>query len=111
MHRTDRMLFEETGVIGWGGNSGFHAINLAAQFGAAKIIMVGIDMTLDHGEHWFGKHPYGRGPKQANVIRWRGRLDASAPLLRERGIRVINCSSISTLTAFEKMEFERALEC
>jgi hypothetical protein len=45
----DRMLFEEVGVVGWGGNSGFHAVNLAAQFGAKKILLVGIDFTVAYG--------------------------------------------------------------
>lgn len=108
----DRMLFEEVGVVGWGGNSGFHAVNLAAQFGAKKILLVGIDFTVAYGRHWFGSHAYRQNsPSKHNVKRWQKVMDASAQVLAGRGIRVINCSPISTLQAYEKMTFEEALEC
>jgi len=108
----DRMLFDKIGTVGWGGNSGFHAVNMAAQFGAAKIVMAGIDFTVAFGRHWFGQHAYrSNSPSEVNVKRWQKVLDATAPSLAERGIRVINCSEISTLRAFERMTFQEALEC
>ena len=104
------MLFDKVGEIGWGGNSGFHAINLAAQFGATKIILVGFDMRVDRGQHFFGPHSYTKErPSQANVDRWRPILDRQAPKLESRGIKVINCSPVSALTAYPKMSLEDAL--
>ena len=47
--RENRMLFGETGTVGWGGNSGFQAINLALQFGAARLLLVGFDCRVDKG--------------------------------------------------------------
>ncbi len=105
-----RMLFGQIGTVGWGGNSGFHAINLAAQFGAKRIILVGFDMRVDHGKHFFGPHKYsGNRPNEKTVAMWRGILDATAPTLAARGIEVINCSSGSALKAFPKKTFEAAL--
>lgn len=104
------MLFGETGTIGWGGNSGYHAVNLAAQFGARRIILVGFDMRIDQGRHFFGNHLYtNQRPSQANVDRWRPIMDRQATGLRERGIEVVNCSPVSALTAYPKMSFEDAL--
>jgi hypothetical protein len=44
------------GVVGGGGNSGFQAVNLAAQFGASRIILIGFDMTDRGGKHWYGRN-------------------------------------------------------
>ena len=43
------LLFQEPGVVGSGGNSGFQMINLAAQFGATGIALIGFDMRLGSG--------------------------------------------------------------
>jgi hypothetical protein len=102
-------LFDKVGTIGWGGNSGFHAINLAAQFGASKIILVGFDMRIDQGKHFFGDHPYQGGPSAPNCKQWAGIIDAQAYALEDRGIEVLNCSPVSTLRAFPIMSFEEAL--
>lgn len=100
------MLFEKVGRISWGGNSGFHAINLAAQFGAKRIVLVGFDMRVDQGKHFFGDHSYTKErPSKANVDKWGPSLDAQAPLLSSRGIEVINCSAISALKAYPKRDF------
>ena len=41
---------------GW--NSGFQALNLAVLFGAAEILLLGVDLAvLDGKRHWFGRHP------------------------------------------------------
>lgn len=104
------MLFDKIGHVGWGGNSGFHAINLAAQFGAKKIVLVGFDMRVDQGRHFFGDHPYTKDrPSQGSVDKWRPILEAQAPALADRGIEVINCSPVSTLKAWPKMSFAEAL--
>lgn len=108
--RPAEILVDVPAVIGWGGNSGFQALNLAVQFGAKRIIMAGFDMTLKAGIHWHGKHPKGlNNPQERNVNRWRSALDAVAPQLSALGITVINASQVSALTAYTKMSLEEAL--
>lgn len=103
-------LFDAVGHVGWGGNSGFHAINLAVQFGAKRIVLVGFDMRVDRGKHFFGDHAYTKErPSQGNCEKWRQILDGQAPVLAARGVEVINCSQVSALTAYPKMLFEEAL--
>lgn len=104
------LRFDKPGHVGWGGNSGFHAINLAAQWGVKRMILVGFDMRVDKGKHFFGDHPYGGGPSEGNAQIWSAHLDKQAPVLAGMGIEVINCSPVSALTAFPKMSFEDALE-
>lgn len=100
------------GSIGWGGNSGFNALNLAAQFGCVKIILVGYDMRIDKGLHWHGKHVNAlNNPTEKNVYRWRDAVNNAAPLLKSHGIEVLNTSPISTLTNYPKTTLEEALAC
>jgi hypothetical protein len=92
-------------AVGDGGNSGFQALNLAINWGAKRILLVGFDMSLAHGEHWHGRH--GRGlnnPRDATVRKWLA-ADWTAPA----GIAVVNCSPESALAAYPKMSFEEAI--
>jgi hypothetical protein len=108
----DRLQTGERGVIGWGGNSGFHAINLAVQFGVSKIILIGFDMRIDQGLHWHGKHERGlNNPTKSNVKRWRNCVDGAAATLTSMGITVINASPVSALRNYPKMDLIEALEC
>jgi hypothetical protein len=106
----DRLELRRFNRVGWGGNSGFGALNLAVQFGASNIILVGFDMTIRYGSHWHGDHPAGmNNPRPGNVERWRRAIDAAAAQLAPIGIRVFNCSPISTLKACPKVTFQEAL--
>tara|TARA_R100001244_G_scaffold47793_2_gene42607 strand:- start:2216 stop:2557 length:342 start_codon:yes stop_codon:yes gene_type:complete len=108
----DKILVGRAGVLGWGGNSGFHALNLAVQFGADRIVLVGYDMRVDRGTHWHGQHPQGmNNPSEKNVVRWRNAVDDAAPMLAGLGIEVLNASPISALTAYPKVSFEDVFAC
>lgn len=106
----NELLFERFGVIGWGGNGGFHALNLAIQFGASYIVGVGFDMSLEHGVHWHGRHGAGlNNPRQASVDKWRQNFDAQRRILDMLGVEFVLGSPDSRLTAFRKLSFEEAL--
>lgn len=101
---------EPRGCIGWGGNSGFQAVNLALQFGAARIILLGYDYTTQGGIHFDGRHPPGmRNPSQAGLDRWGAVLDSQRPFLDALGVEVINCSPVSSLSAFRRLDIFEAL--
>ena len=101
----------EPGRIGAGGNSGFQALNLAVQFGAAAILLIGFDMRVDLGEHWHPRHypPLSNPHATDNLPRWRSALDGAAGVLERLGVKVFNCSAVSTLRAYPKMTIEEAL--
>jgi len=106
----NRMAFDQFGVLGAGGNSGFQAVNLAAQTGAARIALVGFDMTISAGVHWHGRHKPGlNNPGHLVIDGWRRGLDAMAPKLAALGIEVVNCSAQSALKAYRHMSLEEAL--
>lgn len=108
----DRLLYGEPGLIGWGGNGGFQALNLVVQFGCRRIVLVGYDMRIDKGLHWHGPHPSRlNNPGVHRMARWIAALDGAAPLLQQLGVRVVNASPISRLEAYPKMTLQEALRC
>lgn len=80
---------------------GTSAINLAYHFGATEIVMLGYDMK---GKH-FCKHPLGHIP-QEHFDRHMGPLEALARDCAAKGVRVVNCSPDSAVTAFERGRME-----
>ena len=78
----------------------------------SKIILVGYDMSVDHGLHWHGRHARGlNNPSRPNVARWRRVVDGAAEAIAGMGIPVLNCSPISALENYPKMSLEEALAC
>lgn len=107
----DRLLLDEPGVMGSGGNSGFQLANLVAQFGVSGIILIGFDMHGRGGEHWFGRNN-GMGmsnPSESNYVRWRKAFDVAAPELTKLGVDVVNVSPPSALTCFRRDTIENTL--
>lgn len=108
-----QILTDRYGRIGWGQNSGFQALNMAVQFGASKILLVGFDCSLKDGTHHHGRHPAPlTNPRQASVDKWRGHLEAQVPIFDALGIEVVNCSPTSTVRGYRKCELVDAIkEC
>jgi hypothetical protein len=105
------VLTKEKGVIGaglrtGGGHSGFQAINLAVQFGAKRILLLGFDMVggrrLAH-EQGVAKQMSSR------VNEWRKAMDGIAPQFVQLGVEVINCTPGSALKAYQTASLEYAL--
>lgn len=107
----DKLVLAPPGVVGSGGNSGFQALNLAVQFGARRILLVGFDMTDHYGVHWYGRaNGNGRSnPAEWNFKRWRAAFATASVQLTAAGVQVLNCSDLSVLTCFPKLTLEQAL--
>jgi hypothetical protein len=103
--------FDEPGLLGSGGNSGFQMINMSAQFGVTAIALVGFDMQMSQGVHWHGLHNVPmRNPDTIQLSQWARRLDAVAGELYRQGIDVVNCSKLSALNAYPKLTIDEALD-
>lgn len=98
-------LSQLRGSVGWGGNGGFQALNLAlhlCRWQPLVIGLVGFDMTVAGGVHWHGNHPAGmNNPTARNAERWRRVLDGQAGLLQQLGVQVLNLSRGSALRNFD----------
>lgn len=98
-----------------GYDSGTSSINLAYHFGAVEIILLGYDMTggrsLNEQERRaFGidPHPMPRIP-ESHFRRHMKPLKDLAADARAKGIRIVNCSPISRVDAFERQPLEAFL--
>lgn len=108
--RITEMIWEPRGRVGsGGGNSGYQAVNLAAQLigQGGTILMAGLDYG---GPHWHEDHHRALGnPSEGQLSEWRRHMDLAYSDLQDRGIKVINLSDISTLRAFPHDEPDRYL--
>lgn len=101
------LRLDQPGTLGSGGNSAFQALNLAVQFGARRILLLGVDLC---GEHWHPAHSAPlKNPRPQTLEKWRRRFDRAAGDLRRIGADVVNCSPSSALTAYQKMTVAAAL--
>jgi len=86
---------------------GYQAINLAVNFGAKKILLIGFDMRNINGlSHWHGDHPNSQRPI------WNDRIAHFKNMISDleaRGIEVINCTPGSALDAFPMGDLESEL--
>ena len=110
--KEERFLFGKIGVVGSGRNSGFQAVNLAAQFGAKRIILLGFDLQGETGAHWYGRNNWmqANNPDQWSYQRWQQAFEFAAPELKARGIEVINASRNTALKCFRCVPISDALE-
>jgi hypothetical protein len=96
----------DPGVIHYGDNSGFQALNLAVLFGSPYIVLVGYDMRHVGGKsHFFGDHP--TGLFQRNEYQSFARKFDKAP--PPEGVQIINATPGSALTCYPMMALEEAL--
>ncbi len=83
---------------------GTSSIDLAHKLGATEIIMLGYDMQGGH----FCPHPL-QNPPKAHFTRHMECLEKLNEDAKSKGIRIINCSPNSAVTAFEKRPLEEFL--
>jgi hypothetical protein len=96
----DRLRLDLPQHVG-GYDTGTSAIHLAALFGATEIVILGMDMTGGH----FVPHPL-QYPPQEHFRRHMGPLAGLAADAAAKGIRIVNCSPISKVDAFERRPLE-----
>ena len=103
----DRFSFDP-GLIYYGSNSGFQAVNLALLKGCRYIVLVGFDMRVVEGKrHFFGDHPKPchNGADYGTFAR---RFDSAAVHL-PGDVRIVNATPGSALRCFPMMDLEAAL--
>ncbi len=88
------------GAVYTHGHSGAMAVQLAAQMGAAPIVLVGFDMRATAGRHFFGAYdePLGTNP---NMTKWVQRFKAIANAMPGR---IVNASPGSALDCVPQVE-------
>ena len=93
-----------------GGNSGYQAIHLAVHFGVKRILLLGFDMKYaGKQKHWFGSYPNKRLDSRANFPMWVLAFSRLSPILKARGVEVLNCTPGSALTCFPRANLKEVL--
>lgn len=97
------------GGLRHGRNSGYAAINLAVHLGAARIVLLGYDMSIGERKqtHFFGAHADNSKPLFNLCL---PNFPKLVKPLRALGIDVINCSRQSAINCFPKASLEQAID-
>lgn len=92
------------------GNSGMQSVNLAAAFGAKRILLVGFDMqnAKDGRAHWFGQHPGNLVTKQL-YGEWIRKAETIARDAKTLGIDIVNCTPGSALMCMPMGDLEKEI--
>jgi hypothetical protein len=109
LRNTGKVGFDEDrSCVRTGGNGGYQAIHIAVHAGAARILLFGYDMR---GGHWHGRHPEPlRNAGESIYGRWIPQYQVLAPILRARGVEVLNCTPGSALRVWPIVRLEEAME-
>ena len=105
LQQSPHRVFDErpTHIVS-GGNSGYQALHLAVHFGAKQIWLCGYDMvSADKRRHNHDNHPP-RLNSRPNFATWLACFAKLAPVLAQKGIRVVNCNPKSAIRVFPKAD-------
>ena len=105
----ERGLSDDPTTLCLGRNSGYQAINLASLLGAAKIVLLGYDMSPspEGRQYWHRNHPH-RKPHDHYLLFRKLMAFIVAPLAA-KGVTVLNASRRTALTCFPRVDLERVL--
>lgn len=95
-----------------GHNSAFQALGLAVAWGASCVVFLGLDLSpAPTGEnHWHDDHPEPLVNSVAAYPVFMRAFNKAAPTLESMGVRVVNASRRTALTAFPQMTIEEACQ-
>lgn len=109
----NEIVMDDNGEIGSGANSAYQASNLAAQFGAKALLLLGLDMMdgSRNQTHWHGRHQHPLyNPIRTNFDEWIKHFRNAAPMFARLGIDVVNCTAQSALQGYPRMSIEDAFK-
>lgn len=98
-------------VLMSGRHGGFQALNMAILAGASTILLLGYDACDGAaGErHFHGRHPVETDSPARRYATFRESFRLAQDDIRAAGVRVVNCSLVSSIDTFEKRPFEEML--
>lgn len=102
---------DRPGYISWNRNSGCSAINLAVNFGAKRVVLLGFDMSdaPDGKTHWHEGHKKAKKSKKKNnspYERFRKTTTFIAKDAARLKVEILNASPVTTITVFSRVNLE-----
>jgi hypothetical protein len=105
-HKVSGFSFDPGEIAGHSTGNG--AINLAAHFGVARIVLLGFDLTTEHGFNWHEHHK--KHASEGRMISlFIPEMEEAAKSVQQLGIEVVNCSLVSKLNAYPKAPLEEVV--
>lgn len=93
-----------------GNNSGFGALMLATILGCNPIYLLGFDLKCEQYSHWHeGYHGQSITQQASKMSSFMLPFFATAPLLGQAGVRVVNLNLDSALSCFQKQHIDEVL--
>jgi len=88
----------------------YFAMQVARYMGFTELVYLGLDLKHDRGNtHFFGTDFHSENHERTEFPRMRRMLEDGARVLVGHGIRVYNCSPVSSLAGFHSVTYEHAL--
>jgi len=109
MKREPKGLYKN--ALGWGGNTGCAAINLAFVLGASRVFLLGFDLKVSEGKtNWHDRNI--SKPTDSSYKNFEKGFTEIAKNLPKvfPGGQIFNCTPGSRLTVFPRMDLKAALE-
>ena len=89
----------------------YFALQLAVYMGFKEIYFLGLDLKNELDQtHFFGTDHHSSSHDTTAFPKMRESFEFIAPVLKEKGIKVYNCSPISTLKCFPYMDYNLAIK-
>lgn len=103
--RHSKAFSESQGIIHFGKNSGYQALNIAYLMGGEKFILTGYNMKVTDKAHFFGDHPQGMNKNSPYPEFVRNFASIQPEIAR----KVINCTPDTALTCFDQADLRETL--
>ena len=100
-------------MITCGGTSGYGALQLAFKKGAREITLFGFDYGASPSGAWHhneGHYNFFQGQQAHKWREFAASFDVAAPVLKAAGVKVLNASPHSAITAFPRTSPEKAID-
>lgn len=99
-------LSTSPGLIHFGKNSGYQALNIAYLMGGSKFILTGYNMQVVKKSHFFGEHPPGLNKKSPypDFVR------QFSTIQLDIGRMIVNCTPNSALKIFDQADLREVCQ-
>jgi len=95
-------------ALGWNGNTGSSAINVALLLGAGRVLLVGFDMALGEGGKSNWHHNPLNTPENKHYARYMDAISRTMSMILDKwpGVEIINLNPNSAMDLFPRKSWE-----
>jgi hypothetical protein len=104
-----QVLSDRRNGVASGQNSGYQAVNIAYLAGVKRILLLGYDIQPGPSKqmHWHPEHPV--ATQEAIFPSMLSNFGKLSPVLKAKGVEVINCTPGGALNCFKRESIDEAI--